>query len=316
MSLRERLRQSGVSIAVLCGGPGGEREVSLASGGNVHNALTRAGLPNEMVVVPEHAPERFLEDLDCGLAVMMLHGRFGEDGTAQAILERRGIAYTGSEPEACALAMDKDRSKVLFVEKGIPTPRWVHVDAPGAAEGRVEEEGLRYPLFVKPNRGGSSVCTSRVSLASELPAAVRRVVESGDSAMIEEMVVGRELTVGWLDGETLPVIEMAADGDFYDYHAKYLSEKTRYTCPANLPDALAGEIALIARNTAGCVGVRDLSRVDVMLGADGPRVLELNALPGFTEHSLLPMAAAAAGIDIGQLCIKLAAMAALRAGII
>ena len=316
MAIVKRIKDAGVRVAVLCGGPGGEREVSLASGGNVHQALLRAGLDNEMIVVPQDDPEGFLERVDCGLAVMMLHGEFGEDGTAQAILERRGIAYTGSGPEACALAMDKDRAKRVFVKQGIPTPKWVVAEKARQAISMVERAGLRYPLFAKPNDGGSSVGTHKVLDASSLESAAEQVVADGDAVLIEEMVVGRELTIGWLEGRTLPVIELQADGDFYDYRAKYISEETRYVCPAPLAEGLAREIADYASRTAECLGVRDLSRIDVMLGPDGPKVLELNALPGFTLHSLLPMAAGVAGIGLEELCVELAAMAARRAGII
>lgn len=316
MSVLEKIKNSGVKVGVLCGGPGGEREVSLASGENTHRALLGAGLTNELLVVPESHPETFLETMECGLAVMMLHGTFGEDGTAQSILERRGIAYTGSGPDACALAMDKERSKKVFVENGIPTPRWVCDADPVVLAKLVEERGLRYPLFAKPNNGGSSVGTHKVASAVELIAAAEEIAQSGVRVLVEEMIVGKELTVGWLAGRTLPIIELMADGEFYDYRAKYVSEKTRYVCPAELAPELAAEVSGHAARVAACLGVRDLSRIDVMVGEDGPMVLELNALPGFTTHSLVPMAAAAMGIKLEDLCLDLAAMAAGRAGIL
>lgn len=316
MEIVDRLTKAGTRVAVLCGGPGGEREVSLHSGERVHEALEGAGLANEMLIVPERSPEAFLEQIQCDLAIIMLHGRFGEDGGAQTILERRGIVYSGSGPAACALSMDKNASKELFVKNGIPTQPWILSNNPAAAATEAERAGMRYPFFVKPNRGGSSVCTSKVMEAGELPKAVAATLEDDSQAMIEEMVVGRELTVGWLAGRVLPPIELAAEGVFYDYHAKYVSEQTKYVCPADLSPGVDAEIRKYAADVAELLGVRDLSRVDVMLGEAGPRVLELNAIPGFTAHSLLPMAAAAVGMKFEQLCLELATMAAGRAGIV
>jgi D-alanine-D-alanine ligase len=198
---------------------------------------------------------------------------------------------------------------------GIPTPSWVAATSPDAAASAVAEAGLRYPLFVKPNSGGSSVGVSRVETGERLRDAVAKALENDRQALIEEMVRGRELTAGWLDGRLLPLIEMNAQAEFYDYQAKYLSDATRYACPAEVDADMA---AIIGRHVLGAVdavGARDLARVDVMLGPDGPMFLELNALPGFTSHSLLPMAAAADGMPLESLCVKLADMAASRAGL-
>lgn len=316
MSILERLTASGVRPVVLCGGPGGEREVSLASGENVHGALLEAGLDNDLLVVPAGDPELFLERLECGLAVMMLHGEFGEDGRAQAILERRAIPFTGSDSVACAKSMDKDGAKRLFAQEGVPTPRWIVAGDPEEAVAKIAEAGLCYPLFVKPNYGGSSVGARRARTPEALRDAVAQAAaEDGELAIIEEMVEGREFTVSWLDGQVLPIIELRVDGDFYDYRAKYLSDATGYVCPADVPGSVATEIGRHVEAVTAVLGVRDLSRVDIMLGADGPMVLELNALPGFTTHSLMPMAAAAAGIALDQLCLRLTVMAADRAGI-
>lgn len=316
MSIAEALRAKGARIAVLCGGPGGEREVSLASGENVHKALLRSGLDNNLTVVPAENPANCLENLDCHIAIMMLHGEFGEDGKAQAILERRGIAYTGSDPEACALSMDKNASKLLFVENNIPTARWIVAGSSDEAVEKVAKAKLPYPLFVKPNDRGSSVGVGKVESPDALAGAVAATLSESGLALVEEMVVGRELTVGWLAGKTLPIVEMLADGVFYDYRAKYISDATRYICPAELPPGLAASIAEYALSVANCLGVRDLSRIDVILDRNGPMVLESNALPGFTSHSLLPMAAAACGISIERLCLDLVAMAAGRAGMV
>ena len=308
----ERMRNLPGGIAVLCGGPGGEREVSLASGETAHRALLDAGVENRLVIVPADDPDGFLAGLECGVAIMMLHGEFGEDGRAQEILEKRGIPFTGSDSAACRLSMDKNAVKKLMVAAGVPTPRWAVAASATEAVASVGSAGLEYPLFVKPNFGGSSVGVSRVGAADELSAAVSATLATGPLALIEEMVIGRELTVGWLDGAVLPAIELEADGVFYDYHAKYKSEKTRYLCPAVLEADVAAAIAGHARTLVGLVGARDLARIDIMLGAAGPMVLELNALPGFTSHSLFPLAAGRAGIPVGELCLSLAAMAAGR----
>ncbi len=303
-------------VAVLCGGPGGEREVSLASGDNVHNALWRAGIPNRLVQVPVERPEKVLEELNCGLAVMMFHGRFGEDGTAQAILERRRIPFTGSGSEACRLTFDKTATKRRMRALGLPVPRDILVGAGDTveAEALLRHAGLAYPVFVKPNAYGSSVGASRADDAAGLADAIAAALTCDDQVLIEELILGREMTVGWLGGELLPIIEMKAATGFYDYRAKYLSDATRYEVPAQLPDPA---LATIRRQTEALlrdVGARDLARVDFLYRGDGPFFLEVNALPGFTGHSLVPMAAKAAGLSGEEVCRRLVAMALERAG--
>lgn len=299
-------------IAVLCGGPGGEREVSLNSGQEVYAALERSGIACTKVVLPQENPDTFLEGVDCDLAVMMLHGEFGEDGDAQEILERRGIVFTGSSSDACRRAMNKTATKILMKNAGIPTPRWTTSKDPEKAAAAVVEAGLAYPLFVKPNYGGSSVGVSRAETPYQLRDAVAKALEDDRLALIEEMIWGRELTAGWLDGRLLPIIELNAQNEFYDYQAKYLSDATRYTCPAELDAGAAKAIGRHVLATVAAIGARDLARVDIMLGSDGPMLLELNTLPGFTTHSLLPMAAARDGLPMEELCVKLVDMAASR----
>lgn len=302
-------------IVVLCGGPGGEREVSLASGGEVHAALTRAGMACRLVDVPENNPTDFLERLDCGLAVMMLHGEFGEDGTAQEILERRGIPYSGSGPDACRLAMNKVAVKEWMLSAGVPTAKWALTDSAAAAAEQVKAAGLTYPLFVKPNNGGSSVGASRADNPEALTDAVALALAchgSDGTVLVEELINGREMTAGWVGGQLLPFIEMKAQNKFYDYDAKYKSDATIYHCPA----AVEGKTLLEARRHVLAIvehiGARDLARVDFILSDRGPMFLELNALPGFTSHSLVPLAARTAGISMEQLCVSLVAMAAAR----
>ncbi len=307
--------ESDSGIVVLAGGPGGEREVSLASGETIHSALKRAGVDNRLVIIPAEEPEEFLEGLDCCLAVVMLHGRFGEDGGAQAILERRGIPFTGSGSDACRLMMDKNATLEIYRRAGLPVAPWILSDNPDTAAVLVQAVGFSYPLFVKPNYGGSSVGAGRVDRPEDLREAVVRSIGADDVAMIQECIVGRELTAAWLDGRgVLPIIEMAAASGFYDYNAKYLADDTRYVCPADLPEDLAESLREQVRVAAELVDARDVVRIDFMLTADGPVYLEANAIPGCTGHSLLPMAARAAGIPIEELAVMLATMAMERGG--
>ncbi|MDR3078036.1 MAG: D-alanine--D-alanine ligase [Planctomycetota bacterium] len=299
-------------VAVLCGGPGGEREVSLASGENVHQALLRAGLINDLVALPAENPEAVLEKLSCRVAVMMLHGRFGEDGAAQRILERRGIVFTGSDSRAAALSMDKNAAKLVFASHGIPTPAWATGGSRDGLAKAIGEKRLSYPLFVKPNSGGSSVGASRVEGPEALPAAAAAALRHDRLILAEELVTGRELTVGWLDGHLLPIIELSADGEFYDYQAKYHSDATRYVCPAALPEGTAAAVRQGSAAAIRAIGLRDIGRADLILGPDGPMFLEVNALPGFTSHSLIPMAARAEGMAMEELCLRLAKLAAAR----
>ncbi len=314
MSIIETLAAAGVGV--LCGGPGAEREVSLMSGERAHNALLAAGVPNRKIEVPAHGYTEFLEQLPLGLAVMMLHGVWGEDGGAQAILERRNIPFTGADSRASALAMDKNGSKIRFVEEGIPTPRWVVAGSADEAIEAARREELQLPFFVKPNYRGSSVGAGRVDRFDQLEQAARYSLKEDSLVIVEEMVIGREITIGWLDGKALPSIEMQAAGEFYDYEAKYLSDATRYQCPADLEPSVAKELSALAERVAASIGVRDSSRIDFILGDEGPMVLEINTIPGFTSHSLLPMAAAAAGMGVEQLTVHLATMAAKRAGLV
>lgn len=302
--------------AVLCGGPGAEREVSLASGECAYQALRDAGFSATKAVVPEESPDSFLEAVDCDVAVMMLHGEFGEDGQAQRILERRGLPFTGSASEVCALAMDKNACKDLFAGHGVPTPRGILLENPAGAEEAIAAAGLDVPLVVKPNDLGSSVGVTIVRDRKDLSDALALAFNMDGRTLAEEFVDGRELTVGWLDGRALPIIELVPDGTFYDYQAKYLSDKTIYLCPAELPEDVAEEISRIARKTTEIIPVRDLARVDIILGADGPRVLEINLLPGFTTHSLVPLAARRVGLEMPALCEKLVEMAARRGGLV
>ncbi|MDR0363050.1 MAG: D-alanine--D-alanine ligase [Planctomycetota bacterium] len=312
----EETKLHGLKTAVVCGGPGAEREVSLASGECVYAALSGAGFRVEKAVVPPEAPDRYLRDLECDIAVMMLHGEFGEDGQAQRILEERGVSFSGSASGVCSLAMDKNACKILFAASGIPTAGWLRADSVDGALKAIADAELTPPLVVKPNSLGSSVGVTIIREGNQLSDALALALSMDKSVIVEEFVDGRELTAGWLDGGILPVVELIPDGGFYDYQAKYVSDKTRYLCPAELTGDMEEEISRIIRKTVEIIPVRDLARVDILLGEDGPKVLEINLLPGFTSHSLLPMAARAIGMDMPDLCARLAQMAARRGGLL
>ena len=312
----DRKKLAGLKAAVLCGGPGVEREVSLNSGQAVYRALHEAGFRVEKAVVPETGYKAFLEELDCQVAVMMLHGEFGEDGRSQEVLERRGIAFTGSDSRTCGLAMDKNATKLLFRRCGVPTPDWVVLDDTASALAAVKKAGMGAPLVVKPNARGSSVGVTIVRDLATLPEAVEKALAVDSLVLAERFVAGRELTVGWLDGKILPIIELAPDGTFYDYHAKYLSDKTEYRCPASLAYTELSAVRSVAENILRNIPLRDLARIDIMLGSYGPQALEVNTSPGFTSHSLVPLAASRAGIEMRELCSRLVEMAARRGGLV
>jgi D-alanine--D-alanine ligase len=316
ISLDEQNSLKQLNVAVLCGGPGPEREVSLASGDTVYSALKQNGYRVVKVEVPQHGHEETVENLDCQVAVMMLHGEFGEDGHAQSILEHKGIAYTGPDAKTCALAMDKDATKRLLRSTGIPTADWAVIESVTDIDKALGVSGITVPFVVKPNSKGSSVGISIIRDASEIASAVEKALAVDEKVLLETFVQGKELTLGWLDGRLLPIIELAPDGDFYDYNAKYISEKTLYICPAELDGDTAGKINDIGKKVFEIMSVRDLSRVDILLGPVSPMVLELNTSPGFTSHSLVPLAARTAGMDMGQLCERLVAMAAKRCGLL
>jgi D-alanine-D-alanine ligase len=292
-------------VAVLMGGPSSEREISLLSGNAVLKALVEKG-------VDAHAfdpRERALFDLrrdGFERAFIALHGRFGEDGTVQGALEALGIPYTGSGVMASALAMDKWRTKLVWIASGIPTPRYRMVDARTDWMQVVAELGL--PLIVKPVREGSTIGLSKVTGADrgELASAYRDAARHDDLVMVEEFVAGTELTAAILGDRALPLIRIEAPQGNYDYHHKYFSDETKYFCPCGLPEAREREIraaSLAAFRIVGCTG---WGRLDLILKGDGTfQFLEVNTAPGMTGHSLVPMAARQAGMSFGDLCIEI-----------
>ncbi|SFF61008.1 D-alanine--D-alanine ligase [Fontimonas thermophila] len=293
-------------VAVLMGGWSSERQVSLWSGQGVADALRSRGVD---VVAIDATPDNVLQLKAQGIdrVFNVLHGTGGEDGTLQAVLELQGIPYTGSGVLASALAMDKLRTKRLWSAEGLPTPDYLWARSRADLDEAVRRFG--YPLIVKPSAEGSSVGVSKVKSADQLDAAWQLARGSrGDGVVIAERFVaggayGHEFTCAIVDGEALPLIRIEPDGEFYDYHAKYLSDATCYHCPSGLDATLEQKIQAICLRAFECVGARGWGRVDFMLDAHGQAwLIELNLVPGMTSHSLVPMAAAARGMDYASLC--------------
>jgi D-alanine-D-alanine ligase len=300
-------------IAVLMGGPGSERQVSLASGAAVLKALLGLGLTAEAVDVTGttiHLPP------GTDLAFNVIHGTFGEDGRLQEILEGMGIPYTGAGVHSSRTAFDKNLAKAAFTAAGVPTPRAEIIDVCA---------GLRLPSFavpfvVKPPREGSSVGVHIVRDEAAAPAAMADAAKYGDDILAEEFIEGRELTVGILDDMALPIVHIAPRDGFYDMANKYPwmggGAGSDYYCPADLDEATTRAVQEAALAAHRSLGIEIYSRVDVLLDAHNrPFVLEANTIPGMTETSLLPKAAAAVGISFPELCKRIAGLSlALRAG--
>lgn len=295
-------------VAVLMGGPSAERDVSLRTGAACSAALRRAGW--DVYDVDVRGPDFALEP-GTAVAFLALHGTFGEDGQLQRILEQRGVAYTGCGVQASYDSFDKVRSKEIFVAAGVPSARYEVVTAKGAR--RVT---LPPPVVVKPAKQGSSVGVALVREVGAMAAALDEAFRYDDQVVVEEFIDGRELTVGILGDRALPVVEVRVKAGFYDYQNKYTKGASEYDVPANLPEPVAAEVQRVALAAFRAAGCRDYSRVDVMLrrSDNRPFVLEINTLPGMTETSLLPKAAAAVGIGFETLCSRMVTMALARRG--
>ena len=296
-----------LKVAVLMGGIGSEREVSLRSGASVACALGEAGLE---VVAADIGPDRLgiLEDKSVDVFFPVLHGMFGEDGQLQQILEDRSLFYTGSEPEACRAAFDKIVAKNKFERFGVKTAAGVDIE-------NIQEQlsGLGGRYVVKPTKQGSSVGVRIVDGKDEVAAAARVCLDEFGNCMIEEFIDGREVTVGILCGEVLPIIELRTRTGFYDYHAKYADEQTEFLFDTIADAGLVERIEAAAIVCFESLRCRDFARVDMRISKDGePVVLELNTIPGFTDRSDLPKAAAKAGIEMSQLCLRIVEAAVAR----
>jgi len=290
-------------IGVLAGGPSNEREISLRSGRAVHAGLVQKGLDAVLLDVRDDIYD-VLERNSIDMAFIALHGRFGEDGTVQKILEDMKIPYTGSGPEASKAALDKVLTKAVFESSGIPTPRYRILEK--GVSGIEDCCDLGFPMVVKPHLEGSSIGLSMVDDRAGFSGAVDKAFEYGEFALVEEYINGRELTVGILDDEPLPVIEIVTKDNIYDYKAKYADPETRYLVPAPVDEDTAGKAQALAKRSHLALGCRCFSRVDMMMDSSSRLfVLEANTIPGMTERSLLPKAAQAIGLSFGDLCIKL-----------
>ncbi len=286
-------------VAVLFGGKSAEREVSLKSGAGVLAALQRQG-------VDAHAfdpAERSLDELRAFDRVfIMLHGRYGEDGTIQGALELMEIPYTGSGVLASAVGMDKWRTKLLWRAVGLPIPEFVMLDE--NSDFAAVERQLGLPLFVKPACEGSSIGVSKVRQPGELQTAWREAAKHDALVIAEQAILGGEYTVAILGEQVLPIIKIVPATDFYDYEAKYLRDDTQYLCPCGLPEAREMELRAQALEAFRALGCSGWGRVDFLMDDAGRAyLLEVNTSPGMTDHSLVPMAARVAGISYEQLVL-------------
>ena len=296
-------------VAVLFGGRSAEREVSLMSGRAVLAALQAAGV-NAHAFDPAERDLHELKQEGFARVFIALHGRGGEDGTVQGALEQMGIPYTGSGVMASALAMDKWRTKMIWLASGLPTPRYAILDAATDWEAVVRELGL--PIFVKPVHEGSSMGATKVTATGQLRAAWELAARYDDLVIAEEFIAGAELTAPFLDGHVLPLVRISAPDGNYDYQNKYFTDDTRYDCPCGLPAAEEAALQALVMKSAMVLGCRGWGRADLILTADGrPYLLEMNTSPGMTAHSLVPMSARVAGLDFATLCLQILAGARL-----
>ncbi|WP_048750684.1 D-alanine--D-alanine ligase [Aggregatibacter segnis] len=299
-------------IAVLLGGTSAEREVSLNSGTAVLNALRKQGY-DAHPIDPKEFPVATLKEQGFDRVFNILHGRGGEDGTMQGLLEQIGIPYTGCGVMTSALTMDKMRTKMLWKAFGLPVAEMEIVTVENRAnltpESVVKKLGL--PLMVKPSLEGSSVGLTKVKAIEELESAVDFALKFDRTVLIEEWLAGDEFTVPVLDNEVLPSIKIVPEGEFYDYDAKYISDNTQYFCPAGLSDEREQELRDLVKQAYDVVGCRGWSRIDVIADAEGNfRLVEVNTNPGMTSHSLFPKSAATVGCSFEQLVERILELSA------
>jgi D-alanine-D-alanine ligase len=314
-----------MSILVLAGGLSHERDVSLRSGRRVAEALRSTGAEVDVRDVDATLlPELSAHPPSC--VVPMLHGETGEDGAIREVFELLRLPYVGSAPAASRIAFDKPVAKAIVARAGIHTPASFTLPAEtfrelGAAavmESIIESVGL--PLIVKPTRSGSALGCTLVRAPGELPSAMVGAFAYGDTALVEQFVAGTEVAVPVIDTgsgpEALPAVQIKPDGGLYDYTARYTAGSTEFIVPAELSAELSAECARVAIAAHECLGLRDLSRSDLMIDSDGlVWFLEVNVAPGFTETSTVPLSIAAAGLDLGEVCAALVAAARTRASL-
>ncbi|WP_409308175.1 D-alanine--D-alanine ligase [Pectobacterium sp. B1J-3] len=301
-------------VAVLLGGTSAEREVSLLSGQAVLDGLKEAGI-NAHAVDTRDFPVTHLKDEGFTKAFIALHGRGGEDGTLQGVLEFLQLPYTGSGVMASALTMDKLRTKLVWAASGLPVSPYIALNrqqfaaiSEGELLAKLAHLGL--PLIVKPSREGSSVGMSKVNQAGDLHAAMTEAFRHDDDVLVEKWLSGPEYTVAILGDEVLPAIRIQAAGTFYDYEAKYLSDDTQYFCPSGLSAEKEQELASLSMAAYRALDCRGWGRVDLMMDSDGAfYLLEVNTSPGMTNHSLVPMAARQHGLSFSQLVARVLELA-------
>ena len=297
-------------VAVLMGGPSAEREISLLSGNGVLAALREKGVDayafdpvvNSLFDLPR---EKFTR------VFIALHGRFGEDGTVQGVLETLKIPYTGSGVMGSALAMDKWRTKLIWQAAGIPTPKYRMLDVTSNWGAVIDE--LKLPLIVKPAREGSSIGVTKVQTANELPAAFRLACKLDPLVIAEEFFAGQELTASVVGTDVLPLIRIEAPAGAYDYQNKYFTDVVKYHCPSGIRADVEAEIRALTMKAFRVLGCDGWGRADMMLAPDGRfSFLEMNTSPGMTSHSLVPMAARAVGMSYPDLCVRILQSASLK----
>lgn len=292
-------------VAVLYGGKSAEREVSLKSGAAVIDALTTAGVDVVAIDVGDDLLDR-LQSEKIDRAFIILHGRGGEDGSMQGLLECLGIPYTGSGILASALAMDKLRTKQVWQSLGIPTPR--HAVLASENDCLQASTELGFPLIVKPAHEGSSIGMAKVNSAQELVAAWQDAAQYDSQVLVEQWIHGPEFTIAVLRGQVLPPIALGTPHVFYDYDAKYIANDTQYRIPCGLDSAKEQELIDLTARACDAIGIEGWGRLDVMQDEQGRFwLLEVNTAPGMTDHSLVPMAARAAGLDFQQLVLAILA---------
>lgn len=290
-------------VAVLMGGVAAEREVSLRSGQAITQALQRAGVDAHGLDVTRL--EQLVEISQCyDRAFIALHGRWGEDGQVQAILQSLAMPFTGSQMAASALAMDKLRTKWLWRGAGLSTPDFVQVSQFQPLD--LENFDLCFPLIVKPSHEGSSIGMRKVYNVEELQQAVEFAQQYDSEVLIEQWVTGREFTVGVLNGQVLPAIELKTTHDFYDYSAKYQSNDTQYICPCDLSQPLQNQIDQLVLRGFEVIGAKGWGRMDLLVDDNNQAwLIELNTVPGMTDHSLVPKAAKVMGLSFEELVVEI-----------
>ncbi len=296
---------SPLHITVMLGGPSAERAVSLRSGTAVANALRSLG---HTVAEVDPKDEAWSLPPNTQVVFLALHGTYGEDGTVQQRLEALGVPYTGCGPEASRIGFDKVLTKQACVKASVPTPRFLVVNSQDASWPM----GWAPPVVLKPVRQGSSVGLQFVERVANWSEALAEAMRYDSEVLVEERILGREVTVGILNDVALPLVEVRPKQGVLDYQNKYTPGATEYFCPADLPSGVARRVEQAAMGAFRAVGGRDYARVDVMVRDEEPFVLEVNTLPGMTETSLLPKAAAAAGIEYAQLCQRMVELALSR----